>query len=247
MQSLDMQPIFNEAALFEKNKKILVVADLHIGIESELRERGLNTASQTHNVINHIDLLCKKYKPEEIVMLGDIKHNIPSSNMEERQDVEYLLETVQRHGIIHIFPGNHDGNIRKIAPEDVIIHPSNGLVFDDIGFVHGHRWPDGKIMKCKQIIIGHTHPTIMLTDRFGYKKFEPCWLKVNLIKDKLKEKYPNSADPQVLVMPAFNPLCGGIAVNKEGVTGPFGKIMDIENAQVYLLDGSFLGKVRSIK
>jgi putative SbcD/Mre11-related phosphoesterase len=180
-------------------------------------------------------------------MLGDIKHNIPSSTIEERKDVENLLEKVQRYGIIHILPGNHDGNIRKIAPEDVIIHPSNGIVFDDIGFVHGHRWPDSKIMQCKQIIIGHTHPTIMLTDRLGYKKFEPCWLKVNLIEDKLKERYPNSADPQVLVIPAFNPLCGGIAANKEGITGPIGKIMNTENAQVYLLDGSCLGKVKNIK
>jgi len=34
MQSLDLQPIFNEPALFDKNKKILVVADLHIGREA---------------------------------------------------------------------------------------------------------------------------------------------------------------------------------------------------------------------
>ena len=34
MQSLDLQPIFNEPALFDKNKKILVVADLQYGLES---------------------------------------------------------------------------------------------------------------------------------------------------------------------------------------------------------------------
>jgi len=50
-----------------------------------------------------------------------------------------------------------------------------------------------------------------------------------------------------LVMPAFNPLCGGIAVNKEGIMGPIGKIMDIKNAQVYLLDGSSLGRVKDIQ
>jgi len=247
MQSLDFQPIFNEPAIFEKNKKILVVADLHIGIESELRALGLNTASQTYTMINHLVSLCKKYRPEEIFILGDIKHNIPSSTTEERKDVENLLEKIKRFGTIHILPGNHDGNIRKMVSRDVIIHSSNGIVFNNIGFVHGHRWPDGKIMQCEKIIIGHTHPTIMLTDRLGYKKFEPCWIKANLIKGKLKEKYPNSADPQILVIPAFNPLCGGIAANKEGVTGPIGKIMDIENAKVYLLDGSSLGKVKNIK
>lgn len=48
-------------------------------------------------------------------------------------------------------------------------------------------------------------------------------------------------------MPAFNPLCGGIAANQEGITGPIGKIMDVKNAEVYLLDGSALGKVKDIK
>jgi metallophosphoesterase superfamily enzyme len=48
-------------------------------------------------------------------------------------------------------------------------------------------------------------------------------------------------------MPAFNPLCGGIAVNKEPIIGPFEKILNVKNANVYLLDGSSLGKVKDIK
>jgi metallophosphoesterase superfamily enzyme len=102
-------------------------------------------------------------------------------------------------------------------------------------------------MQCEQIIIGHTHPTIMLTDRLGYKTFEPCWLKGKTIKNKLQEKYPDSKDLQILIIPAFNPLCGGISVNREGVTGPMGKIIDVKNAEVYLLDGSALGKAKDIK
>jgi len=38
MESTDIQPVVNEPALLITNKKILVVADLHIGIESELWE-----------------------------------------------------------------------------------------------------------------------------------------------------------------------------------------------------------------
>ena len=47
-------------------------------------------------------------------------------------------------------------------------------------------------------------------------------------------------------MPAFNPLCGGMAVNQEGITGPIGKIIDIQNTQMYLIDGTSLGKVIDI-
>ena len=246
MQPTDVQPILNESSLLI-NKKILVVADLHIGIESELREQGINTASQTQTMTNRFVSLCKKYKPKEIVLLGDIKHNIPSSTIQERKDVKNFLETIQPYGIIHLMPGNHDGNIQKISPSSIIIHPSDGFVLENLGFVHGHRWPSEEIMQCEQIITAHTHPTIMLTDRLGYKTFEPCWLKGKTIESKLKEKYPDSKDLQILIIPAFNPLCGGISANKEGITGPMGKIMDVENAEVYLLDGSSIGKVKDIK
>jgi len=245
MQS-ELKPISNEPALFI-NKKILVVADLHIGIESQLREQGINTSSQTQTMTNRLITLCEKYKPKEIILLGDIKHNIPSSTIQERKDVRNFLETIQTYGIIHIIPGNHDGNIQKISPPDIIIHPSDGFVLENLGFVHGHRWPSEEIMRCKQLIIGHTHPTVMFTDRLGYKAFEPCWVKGKFIEDKLKEKYPDSTDSEILVMPAFNPLCGGIAANQEGITGPIGKIIDVKNAEVYLLDGSALGKVKDIK
>jgi putative SbcD/Mre11-related phosphoesterase len=245
MQS-ELKPISNEPALFI-NKKILVVTDLHIGIESELREQGINTPSQTQTMTNRLITLCEKYKPKEIILLGDIKHNIPSSTIQERKDVRNFLETIQTYGIIHIIPGNHDGNIQKISPLDIIIHSSDGFVLENLGFVHGHRWPSKEIMQCDQIIIAHTHSTIMLTDRLGHKNFEPCWIKGNFLDSRLKEKYPSSASPKILVMPAFNPLCGGIAANQEGITGPIGKIMDVENAEVYLLDGSALGKVKDIK
>ena len=247
MQLSELQPIPNEPALLIKNKNILVIADLHIGIESVLKEQGLNTASQTNNMTKHLVSLCKTYKPKEIILLGDIKHNIPSSTIQERRDVKAFIETIQPYGIIHIIPGNHDGNIKKLTSEEIIIHPSDGLVIKNIGFAHGHRWPSEGIMQCEQIIIGHTHPIIMFTDRLKHKAFEPCWLKGKTIREKLKEKYSNIEDIQILVMPAFNPLCGGIAANKKGVNGPIGKIMDVDNAQVYLLDGSSLGKVKDIQ
>jgi putative SbcD/Mre11-related phosphoesterase len=246
MQKTNLQPILNEPALFINEKKILVIADLHIGIESELRQKGINTASQIKKITNHFFSLCKKYKPKEIIILGDIKHNIPSSTIQERKDIKIFLEEIQSYGLIHIIPGNHDGNIQKISPNHIIIHPSNGFIINNIGFVHGHRWPSEEIMFCKQIIIGHTHPTVMFVDRLGHKTFEPCWIKGNFNNNKLKEKYPNSSNPQILVIPAFNPLCGGIAVNNEGITGPLAKIVDTENAEVFLIDGTFLGKIKDI-
>ena len=47
-------------------------------------------------------------------------------------------------------------------------------------------------------------------------------------------------------MPAFNPLCGGTAVNAEGLLGPMRNIIDISRAQVYLLDGTYLGVIKDL-
>jgi len=47
-------------------------------------------------------------------------------------------------------------------------------------------------------------------------------------------------------MPAFNPLCGGIAVNREMLIGPMSKIMDIRNSYVYMLNGINLGRIRNL-
>ena len=246
MKSSDIQPIPNEPALLIKEKKILVIADLHIGIERELREKGLQVPSQTKSMTKRLLSLIKKYRPDEIVLLGDIKHNIPTSTIQERNDVKHFLEMIQPYGSIHILPGNHDGNINKLLQSDILLHPSDGCVIEDIGFVHGHRWPKEEVIQCEYVVLAHTHPTIMLTDRLGYKTYDSCWLRGsgNTI---LKERYPTVSDPNIVVMPAFNPLCGGIAVNKEPIIGPFEKILNVKNANVYLLDGSSLGKVKDIK
>jgi putative SbcD/Mre11-related phosphoesterase len=247
MDLSDLQPIPKEPALFIKNKQILVVADLHIGIDSQLREQGLHITPQAQKMMDHLFLICDKLKPKEIILLGDIKHNIPSATFQERKDVGNFLEKIKEFGNVHIIPGNHDGFIQKLSPDEIRIHPSDGFIIENIGFTHGHRWPSEDIMKCEQIIIGHTHPTIMFTDRREYKTFESCWIKGEFFKNKLKEKYPGSKDPEILVVPAFNPLCGGVAANQQGITGPMGKIIDIKNAQIYLVDGTSLGKVEDIK
>jgi len=246
MQS-NIQPISNVPALFILDKKILVVADLHIGIESELSEHGLHTNSQTKKMVDRLLFLLEKYNPSDVVLLGDIKHTIPSSTIMERRDIRKFFETIKSFGIIHVVPGNHDGNISKLAPDDVLVHSSDGFVINNIGFVHGHRWPKIEIMQCDQVIFGHTHPTIMLTDRLGFQSFEPCWLRGSFNKDKLLERYSISNNPDFIMMPAFNPLCGGSALNKDGIVGPFSNIIDVDSCQVYLLDGSSLGIVKDIQ
>lgn len=241
-----LKPILNEPALLVNNK-ILVIADLHIGIENELHEQGINTNSKTDLMKEHLSKLCDEFHPKDILILGDLKHNIPVSTIQERKDVINFVDHFQKFAKIHIIPGNHDGNIQVLSDQNVLVHPSGGFLLDGIGFVHGHKWPSEEIMQCDQIVMAHSHPTILLKDRLGHKNYEPCWIKGSLIEKNLKEKYPESKTSKVLIVPAFNPLCGGIAVNCDGIAGPIGKLIDVPNSQIYLIDGTSLGKVKDIK
>ena len=241
-----IQPIPNEPAVVITAHHQLVIADLHIGIERELREHGLHIPSQTSTMIHRVVSLIKTYAIQSLIIVGDIKHNIPTSTMQERRDVQHFLGHISNHCTIHVLPGNHDGNLSKMITDDIMLHDSAGAVIGEIGFVHGHRWPNADVMECQSVFIAHTHPTIQLTDRLGYKTYEPCWLRCSG-NTEIREKYPKISEIEFIMLPAFNPLCGGIAVNTEPILGPFEKILDIQQANVYLLDGSALGQVQDIK
>ncbi len=244
---LTLQPLMDEPALLLKEKKLLVIADLHIGIESELRENGVQVPSQTKRMEERLLSIVIKNEVSDIIFLGDIKHTIPSSTYQERTDVKTFLAMIQSYSTLHVLPGNHDGNIDRLLTPGIQLHPSDGYVIEGIGFTHGHRKPSLEIMQCDQVIIGHSHPTVMLMDRLGYRTFEQCWVRGPPLFEALHQKYPNSPTSQILLMPAFNPLCGGTAVNQDSLLGPFKSLIDVDNADLYLLDGSSIGKVKDLK
>jgi len=248
MSRFTIQPIHQTPALFIKEKKMLILADLHIGIENELQEQGLHVSSQLPQMWYMIKKLYDDYQPKDIVLLGDIKHSIPQTPFHEKKQLRRFFSDLNNLGNIHIIPGNHDGNIKWYLPEDVILHESDGTVLDSIGLVHGHRWPKKSVLQASYLLMGHTHPTVMLQDRLKYETYESCWVKTRLNLEKTKERYP-SFNPtlEIIILPAFNPLCGGLAVNKDGIMGPMNNIIDQDKSEFFLLDGSFLGTIQNIQ
>jgi metallophosphoesterase superfamily enzyme len=84
----------------------------------------------------------EKVKPDRIVLLGDIKHNIPRTSWQERQEVPCFLKELASFARVEIVPGNHDGDIESLIPENVTVHSMRGFLFDGTGYFHGHTWPD---------------------------------------------------------------------------------------------------------
>lgn len=247
-------PLLNEPALIVENTlKTLVIADIHIGIEKELYQKGVSIPSQIEkHTIRILDYI-HRVKPDKIVLLGDIKHNVPMISWQEKHEIPAFLEKLSCFASVEIVPGNHDGDIDDIIPANVKLHSMRGFVLDNVGYFHGHAWPDVKLFSASFVVMSHNHPTVRFVDALGYSMSEPVWIRSYFVERIIKNRYNLSKwkNPEVIIMPAFNELCGGIPFNEshEELLGPVfaHHAIELENARVYLLDGTDLGTLKGIR
>ncbi|MEM2264060.1 MAG: metallophosphoesterase [Nitrososphaerota archaeon] len=250
------------AILSIKNKRMLLVADLHIGFEYELYELGIRIPPQSKIISQNFLKLIEKTSPNEIFILGDLKHNIPKASKFEWKILPELIELMnEKVDKINLIIGNHDGTIKKLIPSKLFFHSSHGILIEDnekIGLIHGHAWPSKKILlEADTIILAHIHPTIQLKTSFGFSFKQKVWinfflkreeiLKKLMIKKKIKKPLI-----KIVILPAFNDFLSGTPINitKENkYVSPLLRINDkaIEESEIFLLDGTFLGKLKSFK
>jgi uncharacterized protein len=240
----------------------LVVADIHLGIEWDLYRSGINLPSRMKERLDRILGYVRANSPDRIILLGDMKHNVPQVSWQEKGEIPRFLETLAEHAHIDIIPGNHDGGIEFLfnREKDIRVHSARGTVLDGVGYFHGHTWPAPELLAASHVVTAHNHPTVRFTDDFGYSIVEPAWVKTKFKIDILKEHFGNLdfenpqqwADPELFIMPAFNELCGGVPFNEstqEDLLGPVfsSEGIGLENAEIYLLDGTRLGLIKNIR
>ena len=231
-----IEPVFGRRALLI-NKKILVVADLHIGVEYELERKGIKIPLQWKEMAEEILDLKEGTGAETLIINGDLKHGIPAEKWEFRDLRSFFVEIKNAFRNIHLVKGNHDGGMQYEMPSWVTIHPGTGFVYSGVGIFHGHAWPSEETRKSDILLMGHMHPAVRFTDSLGNSQNEPCWIR---------GKY---GDKEIVVMPAMSRFYGGAAVNEKRFLGPVlrSEDFDVKNAKIYLLDGTCIGKVGEIE
>ena len=259
----EIAPILNEPALtVTNNETALVIADIHLGIEWDLYRSGINLPSRIKARLDRVMGYLQTCSPDRIVLLGDVKHNVPQISWQEKDEIPHFLETLAENAHVDILPGNHDGGIESLftGQKDIRVHSARGAVIDGVGYFHGHTWPAPELLAVSHVITAHNHPTVRFTDTFGYSIVEPAWIRTKFNVEVLKghfgsldfENRRDWADPEVFIMPAFNELCGGVPFNEstqEDLLGPVFSSggIELENAEVYLLDGTRLGLIKNIR
>ncbi len=260
---MDIKPLIDEPAMVVENEfKTLVIADLHLGIEAELRQKGINIGSQTEKLLERAIKCVKAVEPDVIILLGDVKHAVPKISWMDRKEVPFFLAELAGFAPVYVVKGNHDGHLNKLLPEvteperkpkhEIYIKSTRGFLFDGVGYTHGHSWLSKDLFSAEYILIGHNHPRIRLVSQSShYTSMKPVWIRAKCDYEAVKKQYSEPGisgwnDPWVIIMPAFNELCGGVTFNSSNkrLLGPIAsKLLRLEDMEVYLLDGTYIGKV----
>jgi putative SbcD/Mre11-related phosphoesterase len=269
------------AALVKTEKtKTLLIADPHLGWEMQLQEKGIHVPSQTPKILNKLTAIITEFKPDAIVILGDVKYTVVSHEFGEWQDIPDFFKKLEgKIGNIAIVRGNHDANLEPLLPENVEFLPATGTVISNVGVFHGHKWPSPALLGCKTLVMGHLHPVVVFRDPTGCKITRQVWMKTKCdtealakillqksgvkiegsVVETLKKHYNIKAKAmEIFIMPSFNDFLGGRPVNEtrprkeiggDALIGPVlrSQAVDVDNSELYLLDGTYLGTLNHLR
>ncbi len=227
----------NAAALIKDgSRRTLVVSDPHIGWENALQEKGIHVPSQTPRILNKLVVLLAEQKADALIILGDVKFTVVTTEPGEWHDIPDFFTELQRHvGDISVIRGNHDANLEPMLPGRVQLLPATGTVVGDIGLFHGHKWPSPGLLGCKTLVMGHVHPVVVFRDPSGFKLNRQVWVKADcnpehlakVLLQKHNVKVEGTVEAtvkkhfgvkprttEVFIMPSFNDFLGGRAMNE---------------------------------
>jgi hypothetical protein len=264
------------AAIIKTQKtQTLIIADLHIGWEMALAEKGIHIPTQTPRLLKTLLMLTFKHKPDRLLILGDVKHTVAKAELGEWQDIPEFFNQLKKHiKEIIIIRGNHDGNLEPLLPENIKLLPAVGTVIGSVGLFHGHRWPPPTLLKCETLIMGHVHPVLAFRDPAGFRITKQVWVKAECdaagLAETLLQKHRikigkcseetlwklykiKPKTKQLFIMPSFNDALGGKPLNdartQGEIVGPVlrSRTVKMNGAEIYLLDGTFLGTLEQLK
>ena len=146
-----------ERAVFWRQRRCLLLADVHFGKGSVLRRAGINVPTgQTSGDLARLDDLIAQYGPAQLIVLGDLVHGAAPL---DAPWIELVSAWRQRHAAIEmiLIAGNHDRHFDarelgfEIVGEELLLPPF--LLRHTPGEVPGHY-----------VLAGHVHPGITLLD-----------------------------------------------------------------------------------
>ncbi|MDG6909245.1 MAG: hypothetical protein JRN08_02650 [Nitrososphaerota archaeon] len=229
----------------------LLISDLHLGLEKEMAKKGFRLPAYSVKMVGRIRDIADRYGTKRLAVLGDVKHTVGKVEDIDWGAVPWFFDTMlDLFESVEVVPGNHDGNIKTVLPQRVVLHPSQGTVLGKgrgrIGVAHGHAWPSEEAIATRNLVIGHSHFTYEMRDPLGSRSREAVWVTATYDVAELMRGagYPSKArgKGKLTVMPPFNRLVGGQPINRSR-SFEFGPVLSsrsvsLEDSDIFLTDGT---------
>ncbi len=207
MKSKKIGYMFFGKSLFFPEEGILAIGDLHLGYERAIEESGILVPEEQVKELKKEftklfeDIELKGYKIKKIVFIGDLKHSFSYSHKEKNyfKDILNFLKNKFKDKDILLIKGNHDTIDYSFSDK-----LKNYIILKGIAFTHGNKlFEEVFDKKIKIIVLGHLHPSVIISDKHKIKKEKyKCFLE-----GKFKGKI-------VVVLPSFLKTIEGTTVNK---------------------------------
>lgn len=193
--------LLTEKSIFFPKQKILAIGDIHLGLDSSTKEFGISfSENQFKEIQEELKKLFQELKPKKIIVVGDLTHSF-SYNLSEknyfREFFLFLKNNFKEKNIIFI-KGNHDTIDYSFKNK-----MKNFYLTKKILFIHGDKLPsETAIKKADIIVMGHLHPSMIISDKASIKKEKfKCYL---VGKYKFKK---------IIILPSFFSVNVGTPVN----------------------------------
>jgi uncharacterized protein len=198
-----------EASEFDGNgaialRRYIVVTDLHIGFEEKFKSSGVRIEANPDAMLSELEEIIGQNAATNLVIAGDVKSGIDRILKSEWETVPKFFSKLSKKCHVTIVPGNHDGGLDHLVPEEVQLADINGLLISDSLILHGHTRPLMKFKDCRRILMGHVHP---IFQRKGSPlSGSPVWAFLKIRRKTLFRELLEDADPlvEVILMPSFN-------------------------------------------
>jgi putative SbcD/Mre11-related phosphoesterase len=212
-------------------------ADIHIGIEDAIQAEGFSMPlDEEHMLLESFRGIIKKFRPKVLVLDGDVLHEFGRLRRNTKKSFDRITtELFASVDEVVVIKGSHD-KMMGLAMEGVDVTAVDFYFLGGVLFTHGDTIPKrAEAGDVRLIVIGHDHPTLDIE-----LKKEPCFL------------YGDRAwhDKDVLVLPAFNPLCSGTTINcmeSRDFMSPFLKESEIGNYRPILAAGDEILEFPTLK
>lgn len=162
-----------QKAVFFPLKKILVIADMHIGKLVHFRRKGIFAPlRKTNEDLEMMLSLIRKFQPTEVVFLGDLFHS------EINSECGHFIKTIEHFPEIRftLTKGNHDIIPDALFKETGIEITDERLL--DNHLVLRHQLPEKRHEEFFYII-GHIHPGYRFQGKGRQRYSLPCFHLTN--------------------------------------------------------------------